>query len=98
MAVLMNIYYLRMNGFSTETEVCLQTLHYSVLIGVAKAFYAQIIHMITCIEVFAKSPAFLDSIFVYVGWSGSSCNLVIKGLNIDINLSFFDISQVDINE
>ena len=35
---------------------------------------------------------------VYVGCSGSSCNLVIKDLNIDINLSLFDISQVDINE
>ena len=48
LAVLINIYDLRMNGFSTETAVCLQTLHYSVLIGVANAFYAQIIHMITC--------------------------------------------------
>ena len=35
---------------------------------------------------------------LYVGCSGSSCNLVIKVLNIDINLSFFYISQVDINE
>ena len=50
------IYDLRMTGFSTETAVCLQTLHYMV----AKAFYAQIIHMLTCSEVFAKSPAFLD--------------------------------------
>ena len=54
-----------MNGFSTETAVCLQTLHYSVLIGAANVFYAQIIHMITCSEVFAKSPASLDSILVY---------------------------------
>ena len=35
--------------------------------GAANAFYAQIIHMITCSEVFAKSPAFLDSILVYSG-------------------------------
>ena len=56
-----------MNGFSTETAGCLQTLDYSVLIGVANAFYAQIIHMINCIEVFAKSPAFLDSVLVYSG-------------------------------
>ena len=61
LAVPINIYDIRMNCFSTETAVCLQTLHYSVLIGVANAFYAQIIHMITCSEVFAKSPAFLDS-------------------------------------
>ena len=54
-----NIYDLRMYDFSTETAVCLQTLHYSVLIGAANAFYARIIHMITCSEVFAKSPAFL---------------------------------------
>ena len=67
LAVPINIYNLRMNGFSTETAVCLQTLHYSVLIGAANAFYAQIIHMITCSEVFAKSPAFLDSILVYSG-------------------------------
>ena len=62
LAVPINIYDLRMNGFSTETEVCIQTLHYSVLIGAANAFYVQIIHMITCSEVFAKSPAFLDSV------------------------------------
>ena len=52
-----------MNVFSSETAVCLQTLHYMV----ANAFYAQIIHMVTCSEVFAKSPAFLDSILVYSG-------------------------------
>ena len=62
-----------MNGFSTETAVCLQTLDYSVLFGVANAFYAQIIHMITCSEVFAKSPAFLDLILVY---SGQICRQV----------------------
>ena len=73
LAVPINIYDLRMNGFSTETAVCLQTLHYSVLIGAANAFYAQIIHMITCSEVFAKSPAFLDSILVY---SGQICRQV----------------------
>ena len=33
----------------------------------------------------------------YVGCSGSSWNLVIKISNIDIILSLFDISQVDIN-
>ena len=65
LAVPINIYDLRMNGFSTETAVCLQTLNYRVLIGAANAFYAQIIHMITCSKVFAKSPAFLDSILVY---------------------------------
>ena len=32
-----------MNGFSTETAVC---LHYSVFAGVANAFYAQVIDMI----------------------------------------------------
>ena len=62
-----NIYDPRINGFSTETAVCLQTLHYSDLIGAANAFYAQIIQMITCSKVFAKSPAFLDSILVYSG-------------------------------
>ena len=67
LAVPINIYDLRINVFSIETAVCLQTLDYSVLIGVANAFYAQIIHMITCSEVFAKSPAFLDSILVYFG-------------------------------
>ena len=72
LAVPINIYDPRMNGFSTETAVCLQTLHYSVLIGAANAFYAQIIHMITCSKVFAKSPAFLDSILVY---SGQTCQV-----------------------
>ena len=73
LAVPINNYDLRMNGFSTETAVCLQTLHDSVLIGVVNAFYTQIIHVITCSEVFAKSPAFLDSIFVY---SGQICRQV----------------------
>ena len=72
-AVPINIYDLGMNGFSTETVVCLQTLHYNVLIGVANAFYAQIIHMITCSEVFAKSPTFRDSILVF---SGQICRQV----------------------
>ena len=67
LAVPINIYDPRMNGLSTETAVCLQILHYSVLIGAAHAFYAQISHMITCSKVFAKSPAFLDSILVYCG-------------------------------
>ena len=67
LAVPINIYDPRMNGFSAETAVCLQTLHNSVLIGAANAFYAQIIHMITCSKVFAKSPAFLDSVLVYSG-------------------------------
>ena len=35
---------------------------------------------------------------LYVGCSGSSWNLVIKCSNIYIILSFFEISQVDINE
>ena len=67
LAVPINIYDLRMNDISTQRTVCLQTLDYSVLIGVANAFSAQIIHMITCSEVFAKSPAFLDSILAYSG-------------------------------
>ena len=67
LAVPINIYDLRMDGFSTETAVFLQTLRYNVLNCVANAIYAQIIHMITCSEVFAKSPAFLDSILVYSG-------------------------------
>ena len=65
LAVPIKIYDQRMNGFSTETAVCLQTLYYNVLIGAANVFYAQIIHMIICSEVFAKLPAFLDSILVY---------------------------------
>ena len=80
LAVPINIYDLRMNGFSTETAVCLQTLHYSVLIGAANAFYAQIIHMITCSEVFAKSPAFLDSILVYSGQIRMSSGIAEKFL------------------
>ena len=35
---------------------------------------------------------------IYAGCSESSWNLVIKVSNIDIILSFFDISQVGINE
>ena len=80
LAVPINIYDLRMNGFSTETAVCLQTLHYSVLIGAANAFYAQIIHMITCSEVFTKSPAFLDSILVYSGQIRMSSGIAEKFL------------------
>ena len=63
----MNIYDLRMNGFSTDTAVCLQTLHNCVLTSVANAFYAQMIHMITCSEMFAKSSVFLGLILVYFG-------------------------------
>ena len=73
LVVPINIYDLQMKGFSTETSVCLQILDYSVLIGVSNALYAQIIYMITCSEVFAKSPAFLDSILVY---SGQICRQV----------------------
>ena len=73
LAVPINIYNLRMNGLSTETAACLQTFDYSVLIGVANAFYAQIIHMITNSEVFAKAPAFLDSTLIY---SGQICRQV----------------------
>ena len=54
----MSIFDLRMNGFSTETAVCLQTLHYNVLTGVVNVFYAQMINMINCSEVFTKSSAF----------------------------------------
>ena len=65
LAVSMNIFDLRMIGFSTETAFCLQTLHYSGLTSVANACYAQKIHMITCSEVFTKSFAFQESIFIY---------------------------------
>ena len=58
----------------------LQTLPYSVLIGAANAFYAQIIHMITCSELFAKSPAFLDSILVYSGQIRMSSGIAEKFL------------------
>ena len=61
----MYIFDLRMNGFSTETAVCLQTLHYTVLAGVANACYAQMIHMISCSEVFTKASAFQESILIY---------------------------------
>ena len=54
-----------MLGFSTETAVCLQTLHYSVLAGVAKAFYAPMIHIINCSEVFTKPFTFQESILIY---------------------------------
>ena len=58
----MNIFDLRMSGFSTETAVCLQTLHYSVLIGDANEFYAQMIHIFNYSEAFTKSTAFQESI------------------------------------
>ena len=93
LAVPINIYDLRMNGFSTETAVCLQTLHYSVLIGAANAFYAQIIHMITCSEVFAKSPAFLDSILVYSGqicWGEMYSYSFTSGKNLPCNSNMAD--------
>ena len=61
----MNIFDLRMNGFSTETSVCLHTLHYRVLTGVANEFYAQMTHMINCCEVFTKSSAFQESVTIY---------------------------------
>ena len=61
----MNIFDLRMNGFSTETAVCLQTLHYSVLTGVANAFNNQMVHMINCSEVFTKSSAFQETILIH---------------------------------
>ena len=41
---------------------------------------------------------FFMILYMYVGCSGSSWNLVIKCSNIYIILSFFEISQVDINE
>ena len=61
LAVPMNIFDIRMNGFSTETAVCLQTLHYSVPTGVANAFYAPMFHIINCNEVVIKSFAFQES-------------------------------------
>ena len=39
-----------MNGFSTETAVCLRTLHYSDLTGVANVFMHRMIHIINCSE------------------------------------------------
>ena len=77
----MNIYDLWMNGFSTETAVCLQALHYSVLTGIDNAYYAQMINTITCSEVIAKSSAFLDSILVYSGQmsSGTAKNFLFLG-------------------
>ena len=62
----MNIFDLRMNGFSTETAVCLQILHYSVLTGVANAFYAQMIHMINSYCSDYKIIPFQESIFIHV--------------------------------
>ena len=73
LAVPINIYDLRMNGFSTKTAACLQILHYSVLIGVANAFYVQIIHMITCSEVFAKITRISGLDLVY---SSQACRQV----------------------
>ena len=61
----MNIFDLRMNSFSTETAVCLQTLHYSVLTGVANAFYSPLIHIINCSELFTELFAFQESILIY---------------------------------
>ena len=61
----MNIFDLRGNGFSTEMAVCLQTLHYRVLTGVANAFYVPKIHNINCSEVFTKSFTFQESILIY---------------------------------
>ena len=61
----MNIFDLQMNGFSKETAVCLLTLHYSVLTGVANAFYSPMINLINCSEVFTKSFAFQESILIY---------------------------------
>ena len=61
----MNIFNLQTNGFSKETAVCLQTLHYSILTGVVNAFYAPMIHIINCSEVFTKSFAFQESILIY---------------------------------
>ena len=49
-----------------------QKLHFAfkhfatvILTGVANAFYAQMIHMINCSEVFTKSSAFQKSILIY---------------------------------
>ena len=63
----MNIFDLRMNGifFFTETAVCLQTLHYRVLTGVANAFHAPMIHIINCSKVFTKPFAFQESILIH---------------------------------
>ena len=54
-----------MNGLFTETAVCLQTLHYSVLTGVANAFDGPMIHIINCSELFTKSFTFHESILIY---------------------------------
>ena len=42
-----------------QTAVCLQTLHYSVLIGAANAFYAQIIHISLVVRFMQNHPHFL---------------------------------------
>ena len=47
-----------MNDFSTETAVCIRTLRYSVLTGVANAFYAPMIHIINCSEVLKNQSQF----------------------------------------
>ena len=60
----MNIFDLSMNGL-VETAVCLQILHYSVLTGIAKAFYAPVIRIINCSEVFTKSFTFQELIHIY---------------------------------
>ena len=56
--------------------------------------------MYVCYEmmVFDMCFIFIKKKTGYVGCSGSSWNLVIKCSNIYIILSFFEISQVDINE
>ena len=61
----MNIFNLQMNGFSTKTAVCLQTLHNKILTGAPSSFYAHMIHIINCSEVFTKSSTFPESILIY---------------------------------
>ena len=61
----MNIFDLQMNGFSTETAVCLQTLHYSVLTAVGNTFFAPMILIINCSEVLTKLFTFQESILIY---------------------------------
>ena len=61
----MNIFDLRRNGFSTEMAVCLQTLHCSVLTGVANAFYAPMILIINYNGVFTKAFTFQELILIY---------------------------------
>ena len=61
----MNIFDLRMNGFSTETVVCLQTLHYSESYWCCQRILCTDDPHDQRSEVFTKSSAFQESILMY---------------------------------